>query len=119
VQKHGSHRKQAAVLVAGKPKSSWTVLPTLSTWVRWQTMPCGTSHLCNSALPTVCLSVHSHSGLWVHVGLSCLLPHGAGLIRHDPASSNSMPWVRRGTGPEDREEWIRRKQINKRGILLF
>jgi hypothetical protein len=24
-----------------------------------------------------------------------------------------------GTGPEDREEWIRRKQINKHSILPF
>jgi hypothetical protein len=56
-------------------------------------VPCGTGHPCNSA-PFECLSGCSHSTLWVHIGPTCLVPHGAGLIKHIPASPSSMLWVR-------------------------
>jgi hypothetical protein len=52
-----------------------------------------------------------------------LMSHEAGLIKHIPASPSSMLWERcwcvRGIEPEDREEWLRRKQITKRSILPF
>jgi hypothetical protein len=60
-------------------------------------------NLCPIALATpivlpslvVCLPGCGHNGnLWEHVGPAYLMPHGAGLMQHFPASPSHMLWAR-------------------------